>query len=49
MTASPGEVAGAGHAVGYESPSQFNREYRRLVGLPPGRDARLRTEEYAAV
>jgi AraC-like DNA-binding protein len=24
--------------VGYESPSQFNREYRRLFGSPPGRD-----------
>ena len=26
--------------VGYESASQFNREYRRLFGDPPGRDAR---------
>lgn len=26
--------------VGYESPSQFNREYRRLFGLPPLRDVR---------
>jgi len=25
--------------VGYESPSQFNREYRRLFGRPPARDA----------
>lgn len=25
--------------VGYESPSQFNREYKRLFGLTPGRDA----------
>jgi AraC-like DNA-binding protein len=25
--------------VGYESASQFNREYRRLFGNPPGRDA----------
>ena len=24
--------------VGYESPSQFNREYRRLFGLPPLKD-----------
>ncbi len=30
--------------VGYESPSQFSREYRRLFGAPPGRDtARVRT------
>jgi AraC-like DNA-binding protein len=26
--------------VGYESPSQFNREYRRLFGLPPLKDVR---------
>jgi len=25
--------------VGYESSSQFNREYKRLFGLPPGKDA----------
>lgn len=25
--------------VGYESATQFNREYRRLFGLPPGKDA----------
>jgi transcriptional regulator GlxA family with amidase domain len=25
--------------VGYESASQFSREYRRLFGTPPGRDA----------
>jgi AraC-like DNA-binding protein len=30
--------------VGYDSPSQFCREYRRLFSAPPGRDvARLRT------
>lgn len=37
----PGDVAGVGHAVGYDSPTQFNREYRRLFGTPPGRDAAL--------
>jgi AraC-like DNA-binding protein len=26
-------------AVGYASATQFNREYRRFYGLPPGRDA----------
>ena len=26
--------------VGYESPSQFNREYSRLFGQPPIRDIR---------
>lgn len=25
--------------VGYESPSQFNREYKRLFGITPGKDA----------
>jgi AraC-like DNA-binding protein len=34
-----GDVAGVGHLVGYDSPTQFNREYRRLFGAPPGRDA----------
>lgn len=31
--------------VGYESPSQFSREYRRLFGMPPLKDiARLRND-----
>jgi AraC-like DNA-binding protein len=43
LLARPDDVAGVGHLVGYDSPSQFNREYRRLFGEPPGRDAtRLR-------
>ncbi len=33
-------AAGAGALVGYESASQFNREYRRLFGAPPQRDVR---------
>ncbi len=33
----------AAYAVGYASPSQFSREYGRLFGQPPRRDAeRLR-------
>jgi AraC-like DNA-binding protein len=43
-------IAGEGNAtsiafdVGYESPTQFSREYTRQFGLPPSRDAaRLRT------
>jgi len=33
----------AAHRVGYESPSQFSREYNRLYGAPPVRDvAKLR-------
>jgi transcriptional regulator GlxA family with amidase domain len=43
LVAVPGDVAGIGHRVGYDSPSQFNREYRRMFGEPPGQDAaRLR-------
>jgi len=38
------EAAVAGYRVGYESPSQFSREYSRLYGAPPVRDlARLRS------
>ena len=37
------DVATVGYRVGYDSTSQFSREYRRQFGLPPGRDAdRLR-------
>lgn len=32
-------AANAGFEVGFESPSQFNREYVRLFGAPPARDA----------
>jgi AraC-like DNA-binding protein len=33
------DVTSAGYAVGYDSPSQFSREYRREFGTPPSRDA----------
>jgi AraC-like DNA-binding protein len=39
LMAAPDDIAGVGHAVGYDSPSQFNREYRRMFGVPPGQDA----------
>ncbi len=29
------DAAVAAHRVGYESPSQFSREYRRMFGAPP--------------
>jgi AraC-like DNA-binding protein len=32
------DVAAAGYAVGYQSPSQFSREYRKLFGHPLGDD-----------
>ncbi len=34
------DAASAGFEVGYESVSQFNREYSRLFGQPPMRDIR---------
>ncbi|GAA5186927.1 AraC family transcriptional regulator [Rugosimonospora acidiphila] len=33
------DVAAVGRSVGYDSPSQFSREYRRLFGAPPRQDA----------
>jgi AraC-like DNA-binding protein len=39
------DAARAGYEVGYDSPSQFSREYKRLFGAPPQRDIdRLRSE-----
>ncbi len=32
------DIATAGYHVGYESPSQFTREYSRFFGLPPSKD-----------
>jgi len=32
------DASGAGGLVGYESPSQFSREYSRLFGAPPQQD-----------
>jgi AraC-like DNA-binding protein len=37
------DIATVAHRVGYDSATQFNREYRRGFGESPGRDAaRLR-------
>ncbi len=33
------DVGSAGFSVGYQSPSQFSREYSRLYGISPSRDA----------
>jgi len=44
MLATKQDAARVGYAVGYESASQFSREYARQFGLPPARDAvRLRS------
>jgi AraC-like DNA-binding protein len=37
----PNLAASAARRVGYESPSQFSREYRRLFGAPPREDITL--------
>jgi AraC-like DNA-binding protein len=39
LAADPGDIAGISRQVGYESPAQFSREYRRQFGDPPRRDA----------
>jgi AraC-like DNA-binding protein len=39
MLFEPRDAASIAFAVGYESPSQFNREYARMFGMPPVRDA----------
>ncbi len=43
------DVTSAALEVGYESPSQFNREYRRLFGLPPLQDIKALQKNSAAV
>lgn len=41
MVSSGSDAASAAYAVGYESASQFSREYARMYGNPPGRDMTL--------
>jgi AraC-like DNA-binding protein len=44
LAAQAEDVASIGYRVGYDSPSQFSREYRRQFGAPPSQDAqRLRS------
>jgi len=47
MLADDVSVATASQTVGYESPSQFSREYSRMFGAPPLRDKRRWLEEEA--
>lgn len=43
------DAATAGHRVGYESPSQFSREYSRLFGAPPAADRRRLASEGSSI
>jgi AraC-like DNA-binding protein len=50
LLATHAEASRAAYAVGYESASQFSREYARMFGAPPSRDIdRLRGLEEDAV
>jgi AraC-like DNA-binding protein len=43
MLVASNDASHAAYSVGYESASQFSREYARMFGAPPSRDAeRLR-------
>ncbi|HYQ67559.1 AraC family transcriptional regulator [Actinophytocola sp.] len=39
LSSRPNDVTGVASRVGYESPSQFSREYRRQFGTSPSQDA----------
>jgi len=43
------EASNVAFQVGYESPSQFSREYARLFGLPPIRDVKRIRESFESV
>ncbi|WP_432832048.1 AraC family transcriptional regulator [Dactylosporangium sp. CA-092794] len=38
LAADPTDIAGISRRVGYDSPSQFSRDYRRQFGVPPSQD-----------
>jgi len=44
----PKDITGVGTRVGYDSPSQFSREYRRQFGAPPTQDTAARHRETLA-
>lgn len=49
LATNPNDVTGIAYRVGYDSPSQFSREYRRQFGAPPSQDAlRLRADPVPA-
>jgi AraC-like DNA-binding protein len=39
-------AAAASARVGYESPSQFSREFKRLFGLTPSEELRRMTQHF---
>lgn len=43
------DAARAAHEVGYESPSQFSREYKRLFGTPPVQDVKRLRESASTI
>ena len=47
MLAGNSNADSAAYQVGYESPSQFSREFRRLFGLSPGEEARRLRDGFA--
>jgi AraC-like DNA-binding protein len=49
MVANQTGAAEVAFAVGYESASQFSREYRRLFGAPPGQDTKRAKAGFGAI
>ena len=47
MVAENASVTEAAYQVGYESASQFSREYSRMFGAPPKRDAMNKQRLYS--
>ena len=43
LTTGGASVTATAFDVGYESPSQFSREYARMFGVPPSQDLALAT------
>jgi AraC-like DNA-binding protein len=41
------DAASAAFCVGYQSPSQFSREYSRLFGASPARDLRALRQRHS--
>ncbi len=49
MVADGINAANAAYQVGYESASQFSREYSRMFGTPPKKDAQEHRAQPAAI